>query len=126
MSETRFTEDHEWVRTEDGGIVVVGITDYAQEQLGELVYVELPAIGTAVSAGDNAAVIESVKAAGDVKCPVAGTITAVNEALSDSPGLVNEDPTGNGWFYKVKVDDPAALDDLMDEAAYRDHIAGLA
>lgn len=125
MSEMKFTEDHEWARAEGDDIVVVGITDYAQEQLGELVYVELPKVGGEVSQGDEAAVIESVKAAGEVKSPVSGTIVEVNESLSDSPEVVNTDPTGDGWFYKVKMSDPAELESLLDEQAYKDLVAQL-
>lgn len=125
MSELKFTEDHEWARAEGDDIVVVGITDYAQEQLGELVYVELPKVGGEVSQGDEAAVIESVKAAGEVKSPVSGTIVEVNESLSDSPEVVNTDPTGDGWFYKVKMSDPAELESLLDEQAYKDLVAQL-
>ncbi len=125
MSEMKFTEDHEWARAEGDDIVVVGITDYAQEQLGELVYVELPEVGGEVSQGDEAAVIESVKAAGEVKSPVSGTIVEVNESLSESPEVVNTDPTGDGWFYKVKMSDPAELDSLLDEQAYKDLVAQL-
>lgn len=125
MSELKFTEDHEWARAEGDDIVVVGITDYAQEQLGELVYVELPEVGGEVSQGDEAAVIESVKAAGEVKSPVSGTIVEVNESLSDSPEVVNTDPTGDGWFYKVKMSDPAELESLLDEQAYKDLVAQL-
>ncbi len=125
MSELKFTEDHEWARAEGDDIVVVGITDYAQEQLGELVYVELPKVGGEVSQGDEAAVIESVKAAGEVKSPVSGTIVEVNESNSDSPEVVNTDPTGDGWFYKVKMSDPAELESLLDEQAYKDLVAQL-
>lgn len=125
MSELKFTEDHEWARAEGDDIVVVGITDYAQEQLGELVYVELPKVGGEVSQGDEAAVIESVKAAGEVKSPVSGTIVEVNESLSNSPEVVNTDPTGDGWFYKVKMSDPAELESLLDEQAYKDLVAQL-
>ncbi len=125
MSEMKFTEDHEWARAQGDDIVVVGITDYAQEQLGELVYVELPEVGGEVSQGDEAAVVESVKAAGEVKSPVSGTIVEVNESLSESPEVVNTDPTGDGWFYKVKMSDPTELDSLLDEQAYKDLVAQL-
>jgi len=125
MSNTKYTEDHEWVRVEDDDIAVVGITDFAQDQLGELVYVELPEAGSAVSRGDNAAVIESVKAAGEVKSPVSGRIEEVNDALSDAPETVNEDPTGAGWFYKVRITNAGELDGLMDEDAYTAHIKDL-
>ena len=125
MNETRYTDDHEWARL-DGDLVVVGITDYAQEQLGDIVFVELPDIGGGVSQGEEAAVIESVKAAGDVKSPVTGSIAAINEVLIDAPETVNQDPTGEGWFYKVQPSDIAELDDLLDERAYNRLISGLA
>jgi len=124
MSDIRYTNDHEWARLE-GLLVTVGITDYAQDQLGELVYVELPAVGTAVNQGDDAAVIESVKAAGDVKSPVTGKIVEINESLSDSPESVNDDPTGNGWFYKIEIGDSSELENLLSEAEYNALIAEL-
>ncbi|MED5407622.1 MAG: glycine cleavage system protein GcvH [Pseudomonadota bacterium] len=124
MSELRYTDDHEWALAE-GDTITVGITDYAQEQLGELVYVELPAVGTVVQQGDDAAVIESVKAAGDVKSPVSGTITHVNEHLNDAPEKVNDDPMGTGWFYKVSISDPLELDNLLSEDDYNNLIASL-
>ncbi|MBI17055.1 MAG: glycine cleavage system protein H [Proteobacteria bacterium] len=120
----RYTDDHEWALAE-GDTITVGITDYAQEQLGELVYVELPAVGTLVQQGDDAAVIESVKAAGDVKSPVSGTITQVNENLNDAPEKVNEDPLGTGWFYKVSISNPQELDNLLSEDDYNKLIASL-
>lgn len=123
MSEQRYTEDHEWVRIE-GDLAVVGITDYAQEQLGDLVHIELPDIDREVERGEDAAVIESVKAAGDVKSPVSGTVVEVNEALEDDPSLINSDPTGDGWVYKLTLSDASELDSLMDEAAYQAFIAG--
>ncbi len=124
MSELRYTDDHEWALAE-GDTITVGITDYAQEQLGELVYVELPAVGTLVQQGDDAAVIESVKAAGDVKSPVSGTITQVNENLNDAPEKVNEDPLGTGWFYKVSISNPQELDNLLSDDDYNKLIASL-
>jgi len=124
MSDIRYTNDHEWARLEDH-LVTVGITDYAQDQLGELVYVELPAVGTAVNQGDDAAVIESVKAAGDVKSPVTGKIVEINESLNDSPESVNDDPTGNGWFYKIEIGDSSELENLLSEAEYNALIAEL-
>ena len=124
MSELRYTDDHEWALAE-GDTITVGITDYAQEQLGELVYVELPAVGTVVQQGDDAAVIESVKAAGDVKSPVSGTITQVNDNLNDAPEKVNEDPLGTGWFYKVSISNPQELDNLLSEDDYNKLIASL-
>ncbi len=122
MSETKYTEDHEWIRMEDGGVGVVGITDHAQEQLGELVYVELPEVGSELAKGDTAVVIESVKAASEIHSPAGGTVAEVNEALNDAPTKVNEDPMGEGWFLKLKVSDAAELDGLMDEATYKNSL----
>jgi glycine cleavage system H protein len=118
MSVMRYTEDHEWLRVDDGDIATVGITDHAQSQLGDLVMVELPAVGKEVAKGAEVVVVESVKAASEVKAPVSGSIVEVNEALASEPGKANEDPTGEGWFFKVKMSDPAELETLMDEAAY--------
>jgi glycine cleavage system H protein len=115
---TRYTKSHEFVRVE-GETGVVGITDYAQSQLGDVVFVELPSIGRSLSKGAEAATVESVKAASEVNAPVSGTVVEVNSALADSPGLVNEDPSGMGWFLKIKLSDAAELDSLMDEDAYR-------
>lgn len=117
----KFTEEHEWLRIE-GDLVVVGITDHAAEQLGDVVFVELPELETQVAKGDEVCVIESVKAASDILAPLDGEIVAVNEALVDNPGLVNEDPTGGAWFFKMKIDDLAALDDYMSEDEYKDFI----
>ena len=117
MSILRYTDDHEWARLE-GDMVTVGITAFAQDQLGELVFVELPTLGGAVTQGDEAAVVESVKAAGEVKSPVSGTITEINESLVDTPEKVNDDPMGEGWIYKVAITDPTEWESLMDEAAY--------
>ncbi len=117
MSETKFTSDHEWARKENG-TAVVGITDYAQEQLGELVFVELPAVGAAVTQGGEAAVVESVKAAGEVKSPLSGTVTEVNTALVDDPGTVNRDAAGAGWIYKMQPSAPQEFDSLLDADAY--------
>ncbi|HCY14001.1 MAG TPA: glycine cleavage system protein GcvH [Gammaproteobacteria bacterium] len=125
MSEIRYTADHEWVSL-DGDVATVGITDYAEEQLGDLVYVELPSVGREVTAGDETAVLESVKAAGDVKSPVSGTIVEVNEALSDAPEKVNENPTGEGWFFRVQITNAADLETLMDRTGYDSLIASLA
>lgn len=122
MSATKYTEDHEWIRIEDDG-AVIGISDYAQEQLGEVVFVELPEVGTEIARGDEAAVVESVKAASEVHAPASGVVTAVNEALADDPGKVNQDPMGDGWFIKIKLSDPSQLDALMDDAAYQTKIA---
>ena len=124
MTDLKFTADHEWARLE-GEVVTIGITDYAQDQLGELVYVELPETGIDVSAGQDVVVIESVKAAGDIKSPVNGTVIEVNQALSNEPETVNEDPTGEGWFYRVRVSSAADLDALMDESAYQDLVSSL-
>lgn len=123
MSELRFSEDHEWVRMEDDGEAVIGITEFAQDQLGDVVFVELPDTGREVSAGEEAAVVESVKAASDIKMPISGTVIAVNDALNDEPELINREPLGNGWFMRIK---PAASDEfnnLMDEAAYQNFIS---
>ena len=117
MSNLRYTDDHEWARLE-GDTVTVGITAFAQDQLGELVFVELPTLGGAVTQGDEAAVVESVKAAGEVKSPVGGTIMEINESLVDTPEKVNNDPMGEGWIYKVAITDPTEWESLMDEAAY--------
>ena len=117
MSILRYTDDHEWARLE-GDTVTVGITEFAQDQLGELVFVELPTVGAVVTQGDEAAVIESVKAAGEVKSPVGGTIMEINESLVDTPEKVNDDPMGEGWIYKVAITDPTEWESLMDEAAY--------
>ena len=118
----KYTEDHEWLRVE-GDLVVVGITEHASEQLGDVVFVELPEVETMVARGDEAAVIESVKAASDILAPVDGEIVAVNEKLVDSPGLVNSDATGEAWFFKMKLDDLSVLDEFMDEDAYKDMIS---
>ena len=117
MSILRYTDDHEWARLE-GDTVTVGITAFAQDQLGELVFVELPSLGGAVTQGDEAAVVESVKAAGEVKSPVGGTIMEINESLVDTPEKINDDPMGEGWIYKVAITDPTEWESLMDEAAY--------
>ena len=117
----KYTKDHEWLRVE-GDLVVVGITDYAATQLGDVVFVELPEVETMITTGDEVVVIESVKAASDILAPVDGEIVAVNDALSDNPALVNEDPTGAAWFFKVRVDDLSVLDDFMDEDEYAEMI----
>lgn len=117
MSETRFTKEHEWVRLEDG-IAVVGITDHAQEALGDVVFVELPEPGREMEEGEACAVVESVKAASDVYSPLAGKVVESNQAIVDDPALVNRDPAGDGWFFKIEPADPAMLDELMDEAGY--------
>ena len=121
MSDVKFTRDHEWILMEDDDIGVIGITDYAQDQLGELVYVELPDVDTSFGSGSDAVVIESVKAAGEVKAPVSGIVVEVNETLVDEPEKVNSDPMGDGWFIKMRVNDKSELDDLMDEDAYKEY-----
>jgi glycine cleavage system H protein len=118
MSTFRFTRDHEWVRL-DGDLAIVGITDYAQSQLGDVVYVELPEIGHRVEKGKEAAVVESVKAASEVYAPVSGEVAEINEMLTTDPATVNADPMGDGWFIKLRLDDPKELDSLMDEEGYR-------
>ncbi len=125
MSAVKFTKDHEWILMQDDGVGVIGITDYAQDQLGELVYVELPEIDKELGAGSDAVVIESVKAAGEVKAPVSGTVVEVNEALADEPEKVNNDPMGDGWFIKIKITDTSELDNLMDEDAYKEYTGDL-
>lgn len=117
----KYTEEHEWLR-EEGDVVVVGITAHASEQLGDIVFVELPEVGTTVSKDDEIVVIESVKAASDILAPLDGEIVEVNEALSDDPGKVNEDPIGDGWFFKIAPSDKGQMDDYMDEAAYNEMI----
>ena len=121
MAKTYFTQDHEWLSVE-AGIATVGITEYAQEQLGDLVFVELPQIGTKLSKGDTAVVVESVKAASDVYAPVDGEITEANGTLSSDPSLVNSAATGDGWLWKMKLANESQLEGLMDEAAYQAHI----
>jgi glycine cleavage system H protein len=114
----RFTKDHEWLRMDDD-VATVGITPFAQEQLGDLVFVELPSVETKLVRGAVAAVVESVKAASEVYAPVGGEVVAVNDKLATEPGLVNAEPTGNGWLFKLKVADVAELDTLLDERAYQ-------
>ena len=118
----KFSEDHEWIESHGDDLVVIGITDFAQEQLGDLVYVELPEVGDECSRGENISVIESVKAASDLVAPVSGTIIEVNSRLEDEPELVTEDSMGEGWFIKVKLSNTSELDDLMDESAYNSFI----
>ena len=122
MRQLRFTNDHEWAQL-DGNTVTVGITNFAQDQLGDLVFVELPAVGNVVAQGDEAAVIESVKAAADVKAPVSGTVIEINKLLIDEPEKVNSDPMGDGWFYKLDVTNSTEWDSLMDETAYKALVA---
>ncbi|MBN9438196.1 glycine cleavage system protein GcvH [Bosea sp. (in: a-proteobacteria)] len=124
MAETRYTKDHEYIRIE-GDTGTVGISDFAQGQLGDVVFVELPAIGKALAKGAEAAVVESVKAASEVYAPVSGEIVAVNSELEAAPGTVNEDPAGKGWFVKIKLKDPAELEGLLSEAEYQDYVKTL-
>ena len=116
----KFSEDHEWIKLTEGGLATAGITEFAREQLGDLVYIELPEVGDEISQGDDIGVIESVKAASELIAPVSGKIVAVNERLNDEPELVSEDPLGEGWVVKIKLSDMAELDALMDEAAYQE------
>ncbi len=122
MGDRRYTRDHEWIEL-DGDTATVGITDHAQEQLGDVVFVELPEVGRQVTKGGEAAVVESVKAASEIYAPLAGTVVAVNDSLVAEPGKVNADPFGAGWFMKLRLADPSAFDELMDEAAYRSFVA---
>jgi glycine cleavage system H protein len=119
-----FSEEHEWIEV-DGDSATIGITDYAQGQLGDIVFVEVPAAGTALAKGKEAAVVESVKAASDVYAPVSGTVTEGNAALEEDPALVNTAPESDGWFFKLTIADQGELDGLMDEAAYKDFVASL-
>jgi glycine cleavage system H protein len=119
---TLFTSDHEWLRIE-GDIATVGITDFAQSQLGDVVFVELPKVGRSLKKAEAAAVVESVKAASDVYAPISGEVVEVNDALSSEPALVNSDAGGKAWFFKMKIFDTSELDGLMDEAAYQKHTA---
>ncbi|MCA1909118.1 MAG: glycine cleavage system protein GcvH [Magnetospirillum sp.] len=119
-----FTKDHEWISV-DGSVGTVGITDYAQKALGDIVYAEVPEKGRKVTKGGDAAVVESVKAASEVYSPVSGTVTAGNETLAGQPALVNESPEGDGWFFKLELSNPAELEELMDRAAYDEYVAGL-
>jgi len=123
MTTLRMTEDHEWIRMESADTAAVGITQFAQEQLGDIVYVELPEVGRKLRQGEDAAVVESVKAAAECKAPVTGTVIEVNAALADEPGKVNQEPTGAGWFFRLRIDDAKQLDALLDEAAYQAKIA---
>jgi len=120
----KYTKDHEWVRL-DGDIATVGITGYAQEQLGDVVFVEVPEAGSTFDVGADAAVVESVKAASEVYAPLSGEIVEANQAIVDDPALVNSDPEGAGWFFKMKLSDPSQLDDMLDDAAYRELLAEL-
>jgi glycine cleavage system H protein len=119
MTTLRYTEDHEWIRLDADGLATIGITDHAQDALGDIVFVELPAVGKTAAKGDAICVVESVKAAADVKLPVAGTVTAVNSALPDDPSKINTDPMGEGWFIQIRPASAADLDALLDDTAYR-------
>lgn len=119
-TELKYASSHEWARLEEDGTITVGISDHAQQALGDVVYVEHPEVGQTVSAGSEAGVVESVKAASDIYAPVSGTITEVNEVLEDAPETVNQDPYGDGWFFRIEPEDPSQLDDLLDAAAYAD------
>lgn len=119
-----FTDEHEWIEV-DGTSATVGITDYAQSQLGDIVFAEVPAVGAKLTKGGDAAVVESVKAASDVYAPVSGTVIEGNDALADDPSLVNSDPEGAGWFFKIELDDASQLDGLMDADAYKAFVEGL-
>lgn len=118
MAQTFYTEDHEWIAV-DGDVGTVGITDYAQQQLGDVVFVELPEVGRQLKAKDEVAVVESVKAASEIYAPASGEVIEVNEALADTPGMVNESADGDGWFFKLRLADKSELDGLLDEAAYK-------
>ncbi|MEE9571219.1 MAG: glycine cleavage system protein GcvH [Gammaproteobacteria bacterium] len=123
--ELKYTTEHEWVREQDDGTVEIGITDHAQVSLGDLVFVELPEDDTVVAIGDAGAVVESVKAASDVYIPLSGTIVKTNEALAESPGLVNTDPYGEGWLFRIKPDSPVQLDELLGSEDYERFVAEL-
>ena len=118
MSGLQYSDEHEWVIVE-GDIATIGISDYAQGQLGDVVFVELPDVGKSVSRGDEVAVVESVKAASEIYSPLSGEVTEINEALADEPGTINESAEADGWFFKMKLSDPKEVDELMDEAAYK-------
>lgn len=120
-SELKYVSSHEWIRDEGDGVVTIGITDYAQDSLGDVVFVETPDIGAEMSAGDDAGVVESVKAASDIYAPLSGTVLEVNEDLEDAPQNVNNDPYGDGWFFKLKISDPSELEDLLSAEDYQEH-----
>ncbi len=121
----KFTEDHMWLLADEEGIVTVGITDYAQQQLGDVVYVQLPQVEQTLSPADEAAMVESVKSTGEVRVPMSGTVTEVNERLAEKPELLNRDPIGTGWLFRMQVDDLEPLNDLMDENAYEEFTSNL-
>ncbi len=124
MSGRKYDKEHEWILLE-GDVGVVGISNYAQEQLGDVVYVELPTVGQTVAQSDEVAVVESVKSASEIYAPAAGEVVEINERLNAEPGLVNTAPTGDGWFFRIKLSNPSELDVLMDEAAYAEYVKGL-
>lgn len=118
----KYTKTHEWVRAEDDGTLTVGITDHAQELLGDMVFIEVPEVGGGFHSGDDCAVVESVKAASDVYCPIDGEIIAANDALADAPEIVNKDPYGEGWLFKLKPEDDGAIEDLLNAEAYAEFV----
>lgn len=117
-AELRYVSSHEWIRVEDDGTATIGITNHAQEALGDVVFVELPEVGAQLGAGDEAGVVESVKAASDIYAPIGGEIIAVNDNLEDNPEVINEDPYGDGWFFKIRLDDPSSIDELLTAEQY--------
>jgi glycine cleavage system H protein len=125
MSEMKFTEDHVWVRLEDDGTATIGITDYAQEQLGDIVFVEFPPVEKELGMGDEAAIIESVKTAGEVKMPISGTVIETNDSLVDEPEVINADPEGDGWLMTVNIINREDLETLMDDSAYNEFLSGI-
>jgi glycine cleavage system H protein len=125
MSDVRYTEDHVWVSIDDDGVAMIGISDYAQEQLGDIVYVQLPDIGRDIEQSEDAVMIESVKTTGEVKCPLGGRVIEVNETLTDAPERVNESPLEDGWLFKLEPTDETQFEDLMDADDYEDFISSL-
>ena len=125
MSNIKFTREHEWLRLDADGILTIGISNYAQEQLGDVVFVELPEVGKSIDAGDDMAVVESVKTAGEIKAPVGGEVVEVNERLANEPELVNSDPLGDGWFFRMSVSDSEEINEFMDEEGYESYLASL-
>jgi glycine cleavage system H protein len=125
MSELKYTEEHEWLRLDEDGNVTIGISEYAQEQLGDVVYVELPELNQVIHTGEDVSVIESVKAAGEIKAPLDGTVVRINELLTEQPEIVNSDPLGDGWFFRVKPDNADDLENYMDEDDYLEFIKDL-
>jgi len=122
MNEIKFTQEHEWILIEEKAIGVVGITDYAQQQLGDIVFVELPEVGKEINQGDDVSVIESVKAASELNTPISGEIIEINQVLNDAPETINNDPMGTGWIMKIKIADSSELEGLMDEQAYKNFL----